>query len=882
MDESWQNFFEGFELGINEKETSKSISIDESHLRKELAVHNLIHGYRTRGHLLSKTNPVRERRDRNARLKIEDYSLSTDDLKKVFRTGSEIGMENATLEEILKRLDQIYTGPIGFEYMSIREPEIFEWFKKKVEQDFINNQLNIDEKKRILSKLNEAVVFESFLHTKYVGQKRFSLEGGESTIPALDAIINHASNLGVEEVLIGMAHRGRLNVLANIMQKTYAEIFNEFEGTALPDETMGGGDVKYHKGYASQVKSSFNKEVILNLLPNPSHLEAIDPVIIGNARAKIDAIYNGKENKVLPILIHGDGAIAAQGIVYETLQMSNLPGYSAGGTIHFVINNQVSFTTDFDEARSSTYCTDISQLVEAPEIHVNGDDPEAVIFATKLAVEFRQKFNRDIFIDMVCYRKHGHNESDEPKFTQPKLYSLISKHPNPREIYNKKLLQKGDLEADAAIKMDKEFRKLLNDRFNEVRQNPLPYKTQKFEVNWKSLRKSSAEDFEKSPSTKITHEVIDKVGKALTKLPKGYKPIRQIDKLIKERKQMFFDDKKLNWASAELLAYGSIVLENKKVRLSGQDVERGTFSHRHAVLKDIETGEKYESLNHIEPEKQETCSIYNSLLSEYGVLGFEFGYSAANPNSLVIWEAQFGDFANGAQTIIDQFITSCESKWDRMSGLVLLLPHGYEGQGPEHSNARPERFLQLSAEYNIIVANITKPSNFFHLLRRQVTWPFRKPCIVMSPKSLLRHPEVVSPLSEFTKGGFNEIYDDSYVDKSKTEKVLLCTGKIYYDLLKKQKEDKIKNIAIIRVEQLYPFPHQKMDNLLGKYKKLKRLIWVQEEPENMGYWSFILRTFKPKVSLEVISRKASASPATGFHKVHQNEQEKIIETALMS
>ena len=556
--------------------------------------------------------------------------------------------------------------------------------------------------------------------------------------------------------------------------------------------------------------------------------------------------------------------------------MSDLKGYRTGGTLHFVINNQLGFTTNFDEARSSIYCTDVAEIIDAPVLHVNGDDPEAVVFCVNLAVEFRQKFNRDIFIDMVCYRRHGHNEGDEPKFTQPSLYNIISKHPNPREVYNKKLISRGDVEAKLAKQMDKEFRSLLQDRLNMVKQQEAPYYLQPLEKEWNQMRPSQPEDFEESPDTSVTEETINKVGKALTTIPKGFKPLRQVEKLLKERKKMFFETKRLNWAGGELLAYGSLLLNNKIVRVSGQDSVRGTFSHRHAVLFDAETDEPYSSLDHIDKD-QKPMRIYNSLLSENGVLGFELGYALANPNALAIWEAQFGDFSNGAQVIIDQFISCSETKWNRMNGLVLLLPHGYEGQGPEHSSARLERFLQLSADYNMVVGNMTTPANFFHALRRQLAWPFRKPLIVMSPKSLLRHPKVESPLEDFLSGKFREVIDDDIADPGKVKKLLLCSGKIYYDLQEERENKERKDIAIIRVEQLHPLPKKKLESIFEKYKNAK-ILWVQEEPSNMGAWSYILRMY-PKLDIELVSRRPSASPAIGYAKVHKKEQSEIIKNA---
>lgn len=877
VDDSWQKFFEGFEF--SQKDFGGNGEAKETRVSsKETQVRNLIQAYRTRGHLKSKTNPVRERRPHDARISLEEFGLKQEDLKEEFSIGQEIGLGKASLKSIIEALDKIYIGSIGFEYMHIRDPKIVDWFIDKAESSKGDYQPKLDEKKRVLSKLNEAVVFENFLHTKFLGQKRFSLEGGENTIPFLDKVINRSSELGTMEVVIGMAHRGRLNVLANIMNKTYEQIFSEFEGSTDPDLTMGDGDVKYHMGYSSYLETSNGKKSYVKLTPNPSHLEAVNSVVLGYTRAQIDDEYSEDVNAALPILIHGDAAVAGQGIVYETTQMSLLEGYSTGGTIHFVINNQVGFTTDYDDARSSIYCTDIAKMIDAPVLHVNGDDAEAVNFAANLAVEYRHKFHKDIFIDLLCYRRHGHNESDEPKFTQPKLYNKIAKHPNPREVFVKKLTERGDLDNDSVKKLEKDFKKQLQDRLNEVKQKPLPYKPQKIEEEWEQLRRSKSEDFFESPDTSISQDLVNKIGKALTTLPKGFKPLKQIDKLLKERKKNFFDEKMLNWADAELLSYGSLLSDGNIVRMSGQDVKRGTFSHRHSYLFDAETNEPYCNLDHIDENQTQKFKIYNSLLSEFGVLGFEYGYAMATPSALVVWEAQFGDFANGAQVMIDQFITSAESKWQRMNGLVMLLPHGYEGQGPEHSNARPERFLQLAAEENLVVTNITTPANLFHMFRRQVKWEFRKPLVQFAPKSLLRHPKVISPIKEFTEGKFREIYEDDYVTNKNVKRVLLCTGKVYYDLLEKQQADERKDVAIIRIEQLHPFPMNQIDKALKKFKD-PEIFWVQEEPSNMGYWTYMLRTIANKAGLQLISRKSSASPATGYAKVHKAEQEALVEKA---
>ncbi|MEQ8360817.1 MAG: 2-oxoglutarate dehydrogenase E1 component [Cytophagales bacterium] len=875
VDESWQKFFEGFEFASKNWDNGEAVSSGDFSL-DEVKVYDLIERYREYGHLISNTNPVRQRLNRNAGVELKDVGLSESDLEKEFHAGHELGLGKATLKSIVERCKKIFGQTIGFDYYEIREPEIRQWFKDKSEKEYLNLNLSKEEKMHILSKLNEAVVFENFLHTKYIGQKRFSLEGGESTIPALDAMINTGADLGIESIVIGMAHRGRLNVLANTMKKTYEEIFNEFEGNAPPSTTMGDGDVKYHLGFSSSIKATNGTMVKINLAPNPSHLEAVNPVVEGFIRAKSDYIFDDNVSKVLPILIHGDAALAGQGIVYEVAQMSKLKGYHTGGTIHFVINNQLGFTTDFQDARSSIYSTDIADIIDSPVLHVNGDDPEAVTFASRIAVEFRQKFHRDIFVDMVCYRRHGHNESDEPKFTQPKLYNTIAKHPNPREVYNKALIERGDSDANIAKQMDKAFRSLLQDRLNMVKEKKLSYSSVELGFGWEELRNSKPTDFDKSPNTGIKKAQIDAIGKALCTVPKDFKPLKQIDRLLKERNKMFFEEKQLNWAAGELLAYGSLLAENQVVRISGQDVIRGTFSHRHSILFDAESNEPYSNLDFIQ-ENQQKLRIYNSLLSEFAVLGFEFGYAMANPHALVIWEAQFGDFANGAQVMIDQFIAAAESKWDRMNGLVMLLPHGYEGQGPEHSSARLERFLQLSANYNMIVTNITTPANLFHGLRRQLAWPFRKPLINMSPKSLLRNPACVSPISEFTKGNFQEVIDDT-VDAKKVDKLVLCSGKIFYEIHDEREKQEKHNVAIVRIEQLHPLPEKQLEAIFKKYSKAK-CFFVQEEPENMGSWNYLMRYYR-KRDIEVICRKASASPATGFHKKHAEEQKNLINKAL--
>jgi len=866
VDYSWQKFFEGFDFSNNNILSEPSNS--------ELLVGKLIHSYRLFGHLNSKTNPVRERRNHNVSFDIKSFGLKESDLSLKFSIGSEIGLSNATLSDIIAKLNDIYVSSIGFEYIYIRDFKEVEWLKDWIEGKWYSRSFSVKKKKSILSKLNEAVVFENFLHTKYIGQKRFSLEGGENTITFLNEFINSAADSNVGEVVIGMAHRGRLNVLTSILQKTYDQIFSEFEGNMNPDLIFGDGDVKYHLGYSSLVKSDLGNNIYVKLIPNPSHLESVNPVAQGYVRAQIDEDYNNDFNSAIPIIIHGDAAIAGQGVVYETVQMSKLDGYSAGGVIHFVINNQIGFTTDYDDARSSTYCTDLAKIIDAPVLHINGDDAEAVTFAATFALNYRQKFNKDIFIDLLCYRRHGHNESDEPKFTQPSLYNLIAKHPSPRDIYFNQIINSdSNIDNDYAEKLNKDFKNMLQERLNHIKQKPLPYVPQRIDKEWDFLNSSNPKDFIKSPKTSIKEIIINKIGKALTTLPDGFKPLRQIEKLIKDRKNNFFINKSLNWADAELLAYGSLLLENKSVRISGQDVIRGTFSHRHANIFDANTNVHYTGLNNIS-KNQAKLDIYNSLLSEFGVLGFEYGYAMASPNSLIVWEAQFGDFSNGAQVIIDQFISSAETKWQKMNGLVVLLPHGHEGQGPEHSSAKPQRLLSLCSDDNMIVSNITTPANLFHLLRRQLNWKFRKPCFVLSPKSLLRHPLVISQFDEFTKSNFKELINDDFINNNQVTKIVFCTGKFYYDLHEYRIKNKIKNVALIRIEQLHPFPIEQVMNTIKSYKNSKFILWAQEENKNMGYWSFISSYDIPEIKL--ISRKRSSSPSTGFLKIHIKEQEKLI------
>ncbi len=885
VDPEMKKFFEGFDFAVSSGAATNgtaastngaavSSSID---WMKEIMAYRMILGYRNKGHLLATTNPIRKRKDRGANIELSFYGFSEADLDKEFYAGQLIGLGKTTLRNIQQHMAKCYASNVGVEFKYISDQKKVDFLTTAFEKEF-HQPLALNKRKRILEKLNQGVMFEKFLHTKYIGQKRFSLEGGETTIAALDAIINTAANHDVHEVVIGMAHRGRLNVLANIMGKTYEQIFSEFEGTAKMDQTMGSGDVKYHMGYGSEVETLDNKTVHLKLMPNPSHLEAVDPVVVGFSRAKADIMYHSNYDKILPILIHGDASVAGQGVVYEVLQMSYLKGYYTGGTIHFVINNQIGFTTDFDDARSADYCTSLAAMVQAPVLHVNGDDAEAVVKCVEIATRYRQQFNSDVFIDMVCYRKHGHNEGDDPKFTQPHLYALIDKHPNPREVYTNYLLKNGEADAkELAKEMEKKFWSDLQERLDDVKQNPLPYHYQAPELAWKSLRRATNEDFLQSPVTAINEAAFDKVFSSIMKWPDDFKPLKKIEKIIQDKIKLYNDEQKIDWATGELMAYGSLMLEGNDVRMSGQDVKRGTFSHRHAVLRDENTDKAYNRLTHIDGAAGH-FRIYNSLLSEYGVLGFEYGYALANPNALVLWEAQFGDFSNGAQTMIDQFIAAGEQKWNRMNGVTMLLPHGYEGQGPEHSSARMERFLQMCAELNMVVTNITTAANFFHALRRQLAWPFRKPLINFAPKANLRHPGTYSLKEEFLNGGFKEVIDDpTNPDAAQVKKVFFCSGKMYFDLAERKAKDNRSDVAIIRLEQIYPLPVQQLTALYNKYSKAT-WFWVQEEPLNMGAASFLQMNLKD-INYGVISRQASASTATGYNKVHQQEQAEIIDTA---
>ncbi|MBK9356910.1 MAG: 2-oxoglutarate dehydrogenase E1 component [Bacteroidales bacterium] len=871
VDQGWQKFFEGFEFARkNFDPKSEQLTVPS-----EFKVINLINAYRQRGHLFTLTNPVRVRRKYSPTLDIENFGLTKDDLNKEFQAGSEIGIGPAPLSKIIGHLQQTYCQSIGVEFAYIRNEAIFHWLRTRMESHRNEPRYGKAFKMSILRKLSESVFFEKFLHKRFPGQKRFSLEGGESLIPALDAIIEKGAALGAEEFLIGMPHRGRLNVLANIMGKPYKDIFNEFSNKEFDDEFVLG-DVKYHLGATFQRPTHAGKPVNLTLAPNPSHLETVGPVVQGITRAKIDQIYKNDTDKVVPILIHGDASIAGQGVVYELVQMSELEGYRTGGTIHLVVNNQVGFTTNYLDARSSVYCTDVAKTIQSPIFHVNADDAEAVVYAIELAMEYREKFDKDVFIDLLGYRRYGHNEGDEPRFTQPVLYKAIENHPDVRQLYVDKLLKEGLITQEDADKVENEVAAIFEEHLAASNLSEKAKVTPFLGPTWSNIRVAVSSDFERSPDTGVNLKILNEIGAKITGLPADKAFNRKLIRLMQDRKAMLEPGGKLDWAMGELLAYGTLLNEGIPVRLSGQDSQRGTFSHRHAVLTIEDSEEKYTPLKNLGPG-QATFNVYNSPLSEYGVLGFDYGYSLASPESLTIWEAQFGDFFNGAQIIIDQYLSSAEDKWRVMSNLVLFLPHGFEGQGPEHSSGRIERFLSLCADNNMQVVNCTTPANFFHLLRRQLKRPFRKPLVVFTPKSLLRHPACVSPLDELSRGGFREVIDDDLVDPAKVNRVIFTSGKLYYELLE-ERTKRGTGEAIVRIEQLYPFPKEQVKAVLARYPNAIRHAWVQEEPANMGSWSFILRNFK-ETDILLVARPESGSPATGSSKLHAIRQRKIVEKA---
>jgi 2-oxoglutarate dehydrogenase E1 component len=871
VDDSWRAFFEGFELGA-------ARPVQALDTGAQTAIVRLISAYRDIGHFLAHLDPLSEPKTSYPLLELSEFGLSEADYNRTFDTSYFLGLPRATLRELLAALRETYSRTIGIEYMHIQDTRIRRWLQERMEPR--RNQPNYSRRRklRILMEIHYAELFEKFIHTRYVGQKRFSLEGAETLIPILDAIVEQAGDTGVHEIVIGMSHRGRLNVLANILRKPYQEIFAEFEDTALPESIDGDGDVKYHLGFSSDFTTARGADIHLSLTSNPSHLEAVDPVVEGRTRAKQYLSQDQERKEVVPLLIHGDAAFAGQGLVAETLNLSQLAGYTTGGTVHVVVNNQIGFTTSPNDARSTTYCTDVAKMIQAPIFHVNGEDPEAAVFVAELALEFRQTFNKDVVIDMFCYRRHGHNEGDEPSFTQPLMYAKIKDRPTLSEIYTEQLILRGDLTVDETEGIDQDFQAKLQNAQQEVKTAPPRSRGMHgFSGHWQGF---TAHYSHAPVVTAVPYETLARITEAMTQVPQDFVLNPKIARLLETRREEMRERRPIDWAFAEALAFGSLLLEGIPVRLSGQDSRRGTFSQRHAVLYDARTGERYFPLNSLGPE-QAPFSAYDSLLSENAVLGFEYGYSLDDPRALVLWEAQFGDFANGAQVVIDQFIVCSESKWQRDSGLVMLLPHGYEGQGPEHSSARVERYLQLCAEENIQVDDLTTPAQYFHVLRRQMKRNFRKPLILMTPKSLLRHKKAVSPVEELCTGQFREVLDDPSADPARVRRVLLCSGKVYYDLLERRDEEEKGDVAIVRMEQFYPFPVDMLRRMLERYRNAKEWVWVQEESLNMGGWTFMETRLRAMgYAVRYVGRDTSASPATGSHRIHVREQQELVHAAL--
>ena len=897
IDASWAQVFVNLDdearallQGLITKESNLEAAVDvTTAVEDAIRVAMLIRNYQVRGHLLANLDPLGlEKREYHKELDPKNYGFTEDDYSRPFYLGGSLHRQTATLAEIYELLQQIYSSTIGVEYMHIQDPEQKQWIRDRVENLEERHALSVEDKTSILYELIMADGFEKFLHAKYPGAKRFGLDGGESTIPALEGILKQAARHGIKDMVFGMAHRGRLNVLANVIGKPIRSIFAEFEGApSHPEDVQGSGDVKYHLG-SSNNREILGHEIHLSLTANPSHLEAVDPVVVGKVRAKQRNFGLQGHDVAMGLLIHGDAAFAGQGLVAETLCLSELPGYRVGGTIHLIINNQIGFTTSPKHSRSSPYCSDVAKAIQAPIFHVNGDDPEAVSYVSKLAMDFRQRFKKDIVIDLFCYRSHGHNEMDEPAYTQPLMYQAIDKQVSVKEQYKKFLVESGVLTPEAAEALENKYLDYLKDEFT-ASENYKPHKADWLDGLWTGF--DVGEEHGNSDDTVVSMELLHKVGNAITSAPEGFTLHKRLDRIRQEKREKLDAGEGLDWATCEALAFGTLLCEGNDVRLSGQDSCRGTFSQRHAVFIDQTNENRYVPLNHIE-EGQARFEVLDSPLSEASVLGFEYGYSLTNPNTLVMWEAQFGDFVNGAQVIIDQFISSGEAKWLRMSGLVMLLPHGYEGQGPEHSSARPERFLQMCAEYNWQVANCTTPANYYHVLRRQLRRNIRKPLIVFTPKALLRHKLAVSSLEEMGPGSkFHKVYDDvdpNVRSNKNVRRVILCTGKVYYDLLAERMERQITDVALVRIEQLYPFPDENLTEVLTTYRHAREVVWCQEEPENMGAWQYIdhriekvitnlgMETTRP----HYLGRPASAATATGFAKKHEKVQKELVDRAL--
>ncbi|MDG1661207.1 MAG: 2-oxoglutarate dehydrogenase E1 component [Winogradskyella sp.] len=879
VEPSWRAFFQGYDFGAEsyglDGEIVEGVSTQiPEHVQKEFQVIKLIDGYRSRGHLFTKTNPVRARRKYAPTLEIENFNLSESDLSTKFSAGEIIGLGSTNLQNIIDHLERIYCDSIGVEYMYIRQPEEIDWIQNKLNINDNHSKFSAEEKKNILRKLNEAVSFETFLHTKYVGQKRFSLEGNESLIPALDAMIEKAADYGVKEFVMGMAHRGRLSTLTNIFGKSAKDIFSEFDGKDY-EEKIFDGDVKYHLGLTSDRETDSGKKINLSIAPNPSHLETVGAVVEGISRAKQDKKDIMDASQVLPIVVHGDAAISGQGLVYELVQMAKLDGYKTNGTVHIVVNNQIGFTTNYLDGRSSTYCTDVGKVTLSPVLHVNSDDAESVVHAILFALDFRMQFKRDVFIDLLGYRKYGHNEGDEPKFTQPLLYKAISKHKNPRDIYAAKLIAEGIIDEGYVKKIEREYKDQLEEKLVDSRKIEKTKISPFMQEQWKNFVRVDEKVMIKSVDTTVSKDILKDITKTISNLPEDKKFIRKIQRLVESRQTMF-DEDRLDWAMAEHLAYGSLLSEGFNVRISGQDVERGTFSHRHAVVKVEDSEEEIILLKNVSKD-QGQFNIYNSLLSEYGVVGFDYGYAMASPNTLTIWEAQFGDFSNGAQIMIDQYISSGEDKWKTQNGLVMLLPHGYEGQGAEHSSGRMERYLQSCAKDNMFIVDCTTPANMFHLLRRQMKANYRKPLVVFTPKSLLRHPKVVSKVDDFANGSFQMLIDDENAKANKIKTLVFVTGKFFYDLQDQQNKLEREDVALVRVEQLFPLPSEQIRAILNKYKNANDIVWAQEEPRNMGAYSHMLMHLDEAKQFRVATRRPYGAPAAGSSVRSKMRHQQVID-----
>jgi 2-oxoglutarate dehydrogenase E1 component len=875
----WRLFFEGFDMAMCPR---SCVAADQA--RAQSSVGSLIFAYKSQGHLLARIDPLGENPAGQPALALEEFGLSESDLDRVFDTGHLAGApERGTLRDILQILRETYCGPVGVEYVHIQDKRVRRWLQSEMEPALNRPRFDAQKKLEILERLTDAELFETFMQSRFPGQKRFSIEGAESAIASFHAVVELAPELGVAEIVAGMAHRGRLNVLANILDKSYAEIFSEFEENLLPDTYGGDGDVKYHRGYASDHVSAGGKSVHVSLTSNPSHLEAVDPVVLGRARAKQRRRGDTETRRsVLPFLIHGDAAFAGQGLVAETLNLSQLRGYTVGGTLHLIINNQIGFTTTPKEGRSTNYPTDVAKMVEAPVFHVNGDDPEAVVHVSELALRFRNEFGRDALIDMVCYRRHGHNEADEPAFTQPLLYKKIKDRPSVRRLYTDRLLSEGVITPAEVEAMAKRFQARLQAAFDAVKISPPPKSRAPYHGPWEGVQDAYTHD---PVETGVAHGELVEVARALTVVPEGFSLNPKIARHLPARLKAVVERGNVDWALAESLAFGSLLAEGTPVRLSGQDSARGTFSQRHALWQDMETQAPYAPLDHIREGQAKFC-VYNSMLSEAAVLGFDYGYSLDEPDMLVLWEAQFGDFANGAQVIVDQFLASSLSKWQRASGVVLLLPHGQEGQGPEHSNAYLERYLAACADDNLQVVNLTTPAQYFHALRRQVRRPFRRPLVVMAPKSMLRHPAAVSAVEAVVAGRFHEILDDPGAPPAVgVERLVLCSGKLFYDLLQRRDRDKLSRAAIVRVEQFYPFNDALFREITGRYARASEVVWAQEETQNRGGWSFMLPRLLelfPGRKLHYAGRRPAASPAAGSLRAFQAEQAALVTEALGS